>query len=155
MSHLRLKVEELVRELRKFPDDAVVEPMHGWLRIRPDVAKLSELKVVDSGFIEADNTDGRTVTKLNAFEGWQPMTTDGNKIRIWLRANPEKAEDIAFAAIAGLHLDHEYRSLLPTHNSNPRVSGSDYVDEVGEALDYAGIMPMLQAMRKASGVDDE
>lgn len=62
-----------------------------------------------------------------------PNTT-GGKILKWLRDHPEDAIEVAYAAVGGLYLDDCYEKALHPDSCNPRGSGSDYVDEVGEAI---------------------
>lgn len=62
-----------------------------------------------------------------------PNTT-GGKILKWLRDHPEDAIEVAFSAIGGLYLEEDYEAALHPDACNPRGSGSDFVDEVGDAV---------------------
>ncbi len=78
----------------------------------------------------------------------KPELTAGQRIRAWLEANPEKAIDIAFAGVAGLYLDEDLETALEEHMAFPRSSGSDFVDEVGNAVDNAGIKPLIDQLQE-------
>ena len=76
-----------------------------------------------------------------------PHTSSGDKIEKWLTDNPDEARAIAYQAIAGLYLEEEGGDILPEDDCYPRGSGSDYVDEVGDALTRSGIMPLIQKLQ--------
>lgn len=102
------------------------------------------------GRVFAPAIDRPKKTRLGSdMEGWadKVLHTPRGRIIRWLREHPAEAREIAFAAIAGLYLDDDGETVLPEHDSNPRGSGSDYVDEVGDALEREGVMPLIRELQ--------
>ena len=82
--------------------------------------------------------------------------TAGESIKLWLKHHPERAQEIAFAAICGLYLDYDNDTALPEgEGSYPRGSGSDYVDEVGSSIEAAGLMTLIEMLQAAVEEDEE
>lgn len=137
-----MQVAKLIRELSKFPDKARVTIFGPTVRIRRGA------DLIRDGVIHLPSEGRPRKTQIGDMEGWQSDETDGDKVRQWLRANPDKAAEIAFAAVAGMVLDHRAEDVLPEEESYPRGSGSDYVEDVNCALTSTGAEELLKELRE-------
>ena len=138
-------VSELVKALLKFPSAAMVDP--------PYILRIASADDDLVGRIITHGQDAPEPTEVDncEFEGWgdPPDPTAGDRIRSFLTRNPDKAHDIAFAALAGLYLsEDDDDTALRESESYPRCDGSEYVDIVGRAVEAAGMQPLIEELQE-------
>ena len=145
---MKTPVGTLIRELQKFPLHAETTLGAGQVIVHTPDGKRGTVPV---------NSTKRSVPDMGDFAGWMdPVFTDaGDRIRRWLLEHPTEARDIALAAIAGLYLDEDWCDALPTDGSNPRGAGTDYVDEVGGALERNHIMGLIEELQAEADAKQE
>ncbi len=129
---------KLIEQLSKFPQGARV-------KLVGDFAIIFGPGGVEPGYIHCPPKGRPQRLKMGGWRGWMDSVfhTAGGRIQRFLLEKPAEARAIAFAAIAGLYLGEDEDAALPEDSCYPRGAGSDYVDEVGRALECSGIMHLI------------
>jgi hypothetical protein len=135
----------LIEQLSKFPQGARVEVLHGLVFVHHPKKTGSQ-----HGVIDCPQKGRAAVTRLGSWKGWMDSVfhTAGGRIQRFLLEKPTAARSIAFSAVEGLYLDEDGETALPEHDCYPRGSGSDYVDQVGAAINGNGLNPLIESLQK-------
>lgn len=135
---------DLIKHLLEFPDDA---PMASFTHLKinnPDATSPTAY-----GRIYFGNPSS---VHLGTYPPQRPAD-DFDRIALWLRQNPTRALYIAHGAVMRLFGDGEGNMLSFDDCTFP--SGADYMDCMLDAIEQAGMMPLINQLQQVAKEEAE
>jgi hypothetical protein len=139
------RIKHLIHELSQFPANAHVHVNRDGIHVNSHPPHL-----VTEGFIHCPDSGKPRKTRLGPFEGWADANAEPAAVQLcrFLQTHPEAALDIATKALEGLYINQaDGMTMLTGDNAYPRGSGSDFVEDIGQALETAGMMPLIERLQ--------